>query len=199
VTSEGCSNTAVAENIVCIHPVPNASFAFSPNPVSEFFTDVQFHNLSSLGDFYFWTITGGMPGSSTDIHPTTTYPPEIPGQYPVELIAVTDLGCSDTARSVVIVNPDVLIYVPNTFTPDENKFNNLWKPSILGISDENYELFIYNRWGELIWESYDVNESWDGTYNGVRVKEGTYVWTLRANQRHTAENMQWNGHVNVLY
>lgn len=199
VTSEGCSNTAVAENIVCIHPVPTASFAFSPNPVSEFFTDVQFHNLSSQGDFYFWTITGGMPSSSTDIHPTTTYPPEIPGQYPAELIAVSDLGCSDTARSVVIVNPDVLIYVPNTFTPDENKFNNLWKPSILGISDENYELLIFNRWGELIWKSYDMNESWDGTYNGVRVKKGTYVWTLSATQKHTSEDMIWNGHVNVLY
>ena len=200
VSAEGCSNTDIAENIVCIFPVPDASFAFSPNnPVSEFFTDVQFHNLTTQGDFYFWNIEGGTPSSSTDIHPSTTYPPETPGQYPVELIAENEFGCIDTARSVVIVAPDILIYVPNSFTPDGNKYNNLWQPSILGISEDGYELLVFNRWGELIWESYDLSESWDGTYKGVRVEEGTYVWTLRAKQRHNDEKMQWNGHVNVLY
>jgi gliding motility-associated-like protein len=199
VDAAGCSSSETAENIVCIYPVPDANFAFSPNPVSEFFTDVQFHNLTTQGDYYIWTIEGGFPSSSNDIHPATTYPPETPGEYPVELIAVTDLGCSDTARAVVIVYPDVLIYIPNTFTPDGNKFNNFWKPSILGISDVGYNLLVFNRWGELMWESTDLNESWDGTYNGVLVKEGTYVWKLEAIQRHTEEIMYWNGHVNVLY
>lgn len=200
VSAEGCANTSAAENIVCVFPVPTAAFAFSPNnPVSEFFTDVDFFNLTSQGDFYFWDITGGTPSSSTDTHPSTTFPPEVPGQYPVELIAVNDFGCSDTAMAVVNVQPDVLIYVPNTFTPDGNKHNNLWKPSLIGVSDEAYELRVFNRWGELIWETNDLNESWDGMYKGGLVREGTYVWTLRANQRHTAENMRWNGHVNVLY
>lgn len=199
VDQEGCSNSEVAENIVCTFPVPDANFAFSPNPVSEFFTDVQFHNLTTQGNFYFWTIDGGTPSSSTDIHPSTTYPPETPGEYPVELIAETDLGCRDTARAVVIVYPDVLIYIPNTFTPDGNKFNNSWKPSIIGISDVGYQMLVFNRWGELMWESSDLNEAWDGTYKGVRVKEGTYVWKLQAVQRHTEEIMYWNGHVNVLY
>lgn len=199
VSAQGCSNSDTAENIVCIFPVPEANFAFSPNPISEFFTDVQFHNLTINGDFYFWTITGGMPSSSTEENPSTTFPPETPGQYEVELIAVSNNGCSDTTKALLEVIPDVLIYVPNTFTPDGNSYNNIWKPSIIGIADEEYELLVFNRWGELIWKSNDLNESWNGTYKGVRVKEGTYVWTLKAKQRHTSENMQWNGHVNVLY
>lgn len=195
----GCSNAVIAEDIVCAFPTPNANFAFSPDPVSEFFTDVQFHNLSSGGDYFYWTIEGGLPSSSTEVHPETTYPPETPGEYPVELIVENIHGCIDTARSVVIVYPDVLIYVPNTFTPDGNTFNNVWKPSIIGVNEEGYKLLVFNRWGEVVWESYNLNESWDGTYKGVKVKDGTYVWKLEAQQQHTAEIMHWNGHINVLY
>jgi gliding motility-associated-like protein len=199
VSAEGCSNTAVAPQIACVFPVPEANFAFSPDPVSEFYTDVQFYNLTTNGNIFNWTIEGGFPSSSTATHPSTLYPPETPGEYPVTLIAENEFGCIDTAHAVVIVFPDVLIYVPNAFTPDGNQHNNRWKPSIIGIDDVGYKLLVFNRWGELVWESTDLNESWDGNYKNIRVKEGTYVWKLEAVQRHTKETLKWTGHVNVLY
>lgn len=199
ISAEGCVHSAVAPNIVCVHPVPAANFAFSPNPVSEFYTDVQFHNLTANGTIFNWTIDGGFPSSSTETHPATVYPPETPGEYPVMLIAENEFGCIDTAYAVVIVFPDVLIYVPNTFTPDGNQYNNMWKPSIIGLSDDGYELLVFNRWGELVWETQNLQEAWDGTYKNVRVKEGTYVWKLEGVQRHTKEILKWTGHVNVLY
>jgi gliding motility-associated-like protein len=199
VSAEGCSNTAIASEIVCIHPVPVANFAFTPDPVSEFYTDVDFINLTTDGDIYFWSMVGGFPSNSSEIHPSTTYPPEIPGTYPVQLIAISDKGCVDTIQRDVIVFPDVLVYVPNTFTPDDNQHNNVWQPSIIGLRDEGFELLVFNRWGELIWETQDLHAFWDGTYNNIRVKEGTYVWKMKGIQRHSQEEFQWNGHVNVLY
>jgi len=95
------------------------------------------------------------------------------------LIVVSDQGCSDTTSKIITIKDQLLVFVPNTFTPDGNEFNNEFRPIITsGIDTESYELFIYNRWGQLVFESSDLAIGWDGNYQGKLVQEGIYTWVI---------------------
>ncbi|MCO5258569.1 MAG: gliding motility-associated C-terminal domain-containing protein [Crocinitomicaceae bacterium] len=94
-----------------------------------------------------------------------------------------------------------MFFVPNTFTPDGNEFNNSFQPVITtGIDVQNYSLKIYNRWGELIFESRDVNVGWDGTYykTGEMSPDGTYTWKIDLKRMCDDEHMIYHGHVNMI-
>lgn len=199
VDENGCSNEEIAEEIVCVFPQPVADFAFSPDTVSEFFTEVFFTNLSQNGYFYEWEFDGGTPNFSTETHPIVNYPEGVVQDYQVYLFVTSEFGCVDSISKVVPVVSDVLIYVPNTFTPDDDKFNELWEYVIQGIDINTFKMEVFNRWGELIWESRNLGKFWNGYYGNKKVKTGTYVWKITAKDNHTDEVYQWVGHVNVLY
>ena len=75
--------------------------------------------------------------------------------------------------------PEELIYIPNTFTPDGDENNNTWLPVFTsGFDPQDFYLTIYNRWGELIFKSYNSTIPWDGTYNNTKCQDGVYTWGL---------------------
>jgi len=98
----------------------------------------------------------------------------------------------------VIVLPEILIYVPNTFTPNSDEFNQLWGIHMEGIDVYNFELLVYNRWGEIVWESKNPSETWDGVYKGELVMDGTYTWTIKAKDIYSDDMFLYSGYVNVL-
>ncbi len=102
-------------------------------------------------------------------------------------------GCkaSDTVR--VVYKP--LIFAPNTFTPDGDEHNNVFRIIVNNV--QSFQLLIFNRWGELIFESYDSHIGWDGTYGGALCQDGTYVWKLRVTSM-DGEEEQYVGHVHLL-
>lgn len=74
-----------------------------------------------------------------------------------------------------------------------------WGPVLTsGISFDNFELKVYNRWGIVIWESYDVNKSWDGTFNGILVPDGTYTWTMKLDMLNNDGKKLVTGHVTII-
>ncbi|MFA5573511.1 MAG: gliding motility-associated C-terminal domain-containing protein [Brumimicrobium sp.] len=97
---------------------------------------------------------------------------------------------------------EVIFYVPNTFTPDADHVNEIFKPTFSsGYNPYTYSLKIFNRWGELVFESFDVDVGWDGTFNtrnAVRVIDGTYIWTIEFKEMLTDKVHTYSGHVNVL-
>ena len=111
-------------------------------------------------------------------------------------------GCvSDTMTySVTVTRCDKLIYyIPNSFTPDGNEFNNTWQPVFTaGFDASGFTCTIYNRWGETIWESRDATESWDGTYQGLRCPQGLYVWEIQFKHINTADQTRIHGHINLI-
>ena len=111
-------------------------------------------------------------------------------------------GCvSDTMTySVTVTRCDKLIYyIPNSFTPDGNEFNNTWQPVFTaGFDASGFTCTIYNRWGETIWESRDAAESWDGTYQGLRCPQGLYVWEIQFKHINTADQTRIHGHINLI-
>ena len=97
--------------------------------------------------------------------------------YNIILIAETEFGCLDTASK--IFTPPLLFYSPNTFTPDGDEFNNTFIPVFSNKNKvESIHLLIYNRWGEIVFESENIDFGWDGTYKNRIAQDGTYTWEL---------------------
>jgi gliding motility-associated-like protein len=156
---------------------------------------------SSVGaSSYEWDFGDG--NSSTETNPSHTYPGEEEGNFLVQLIATSQYGCKDTAYQTVLMREELLYFVPNTFTPDDDKFNETFKPVFTsGFDPQDYTLLIFNRWGETIFVSKNANIGWDGTYigNGDQlVSDGTYVWKIIFKTKYEDERVVEVGHVNVL-
>ena len=117
----------------------------------------------------------------------------------VSLTVSNELGCSDTA-SLTLNLPEFLIYyIPNAFTPNQDNFNNSFQPIFYsGFDPYNYHLSIYNRWGEVVFESYDALYGWDGTYGGNLVDDGIYIWNVEFKDINSDKIYQEKGHVTVL-
>lgn len=198
ITSDNlCTSTLTIADMICADPNPVAEFHYAPQQVFSDGPLVQFVNTSSFNDINSWTFGDGE--TSTLEEPQHQYPLGEVGNYMAQLIVTTAAGCSDTAYQVIIVQDQLIFYVPNTFTPDGDEFNNIFIPVMTAGFDANdYVLKIYDRWGELIFQSNDIHIGWDGTYNGTLMKEGSYTWTLQFGHNDTDEIFTREGHVNLL-
>jgi gliding motility-associated-like protein len=200
VTSNvGCVYSTTYTNLIEAYSYPEAYFAIIPNNVSMFSPQVNLVDQSSTDvTLYNWYIPSGDPAVSNETSVQVNYPFGEPGDYPVTLVVENMFGCEDSITHVVHVINDVLLYVPNTFTPDDDEFNQDWGIFISGISIADFTLLIYNRWGEIIWESHDATAKWDGTYGGQIVQDGTYTWTIECSDANNDGKYTFNGHLNVL-
>jgi gliding motility-associated-like protein len=97
----------------------------------------------------------------------------------------------------VILEPTY--YVPNTFTPDGDKFNNTFLPVFTsGFDPYDYKLLIFNRWGEVLFESNNAAVGWDGTYGGQMMQDGVYIYQIEFKEEFTDYRHVLRGHVNLL-
>ena len=190
-----CVNSFTAIDGICVENDPIAAFTANPTQV-EINDPVVFTNLSSGAVEYEWNF-GDFSGISGDVNPIHTYTSQ--GFYLVYLIAYTDFGCSDTTSQAILVEEPLIYYVPNTFTPDNDQFNQTFKPVMTqGIDIFGYQLLIFNRWGEVLFESNDAEFGWDGTYGGKIVQDGTYVWKIRYRVLGVDKPQEMMGHINLI-
>lgn len=199
-TNDGCVFTVVYTNLINIYNSPNANFTVNPNFVSMLEPEVGLINQSSNDVVsWSWEITSGFPSTSTSENVIgVLYPFDSPGQYPVTLHVINANGCTDSITKYVTIINDVLLFAPNTFTPDGDEFNQTWEVHISGIDIYDFDLLLFNRWGEVIWESHDPSIGWDGTYNGKMVQDGTYNWQLRCSDIVNDNKYTFEGSVNVI-
>jgi len=200
VTSDiGCVYTQTFPALITVMDNPEADFTILPNPVSMFSPEVQLIDASSLDAVSFsWNVPEGIPVTATTENMYTQFPEGVPGVYDVHLYVENAAGCWDTITKKVIVVSEVLLYAPNAFTPDGDEFNQLWNVTIDGIDRTSFNLKIYNRWGEVIWESNDPDAGWDGTYHGNIVQAGMYTWTIQVKDINTDEKLTFDGFMQVL-
>jgi gliding motility-associated-like protein len=95
------------------------------------------------------------------------------------LTVKTEEGCVGTASKNVTVFKGSAIYVPTAFTPDNDGLNDILKPYYVAIKSLSY-FTIYNRWGQKVFSTNDLNAGWDGISKGNQKIEGGYVWVLKA-------------------
>ncbi len=198
ISPDGCAATNTFNGALVVAPAPVANFTYSPNPPTMFNTQVLFNNGSVGASTYEWTFEQGNPATSTVENPTTVFPDGTVGLYETSLIAISDLGCADTMVLDIQVYPEVILYAPNTFTPDGDEFNQEWHVFIEGIDIYDFTLTIFNRWGQVVWQTQDPNLGWDATYNGRPVQDGTFTWTITTRDLLNDKKYEFNGHLNVI-
>jgi gliding motility-associated-like protein len=101
---------------------------------------------------------------------------------------------------VLTIANDVNIYAPNIFTPDGDDYNDNWRVYISGVEIYDFHLSIFNRWGELVFESFDSEATWDGTYgnNGQVVMSGNYVWTIDTKDLQNDNRYEFSGSILIM-
>lgn len=175
-TDAGCVDTLVMfeQDIVDVQPIPEARFSVNPKETDICHSDIKFTNLSTLGHEYVYHFDDGT--SSIEENPSHVYSED--GTLNPILIVTSEYGCQDTTFESIFIEP-FTVYTPNAFTPDQDEANSIFKP-IVYLEIVKWDLQIYNRWGELIFESQDPNIGWDGTNQFGKVsQDGIYMWKLR--------------------
>lgn len=168
-------------------PVPVAGFSGTVDGTGSAF---NFQDQSTGASQWVWDFGDG--GTSTNQSPFHQY--NDPGNYTVTLLVQNAGGCMD--KTAILVNVEgEYVFIPNTFTPNADNFNELFRP-ILKTAKE-YSLSIFNRWGELIFSSENFEYGWDGTYGGKPCETGVYVYRLRIRQQAGKEKV-YLGHVTLL-
>jgi gliding motility-associated-like protein len=189
--SDDCQTFSVTSSIQVTVVKPDANFTVISDPVIENLP-VSFQNLTSNGFSYEWFFGDG--GYSSDIHPNHVY--DTPGIYPVTLVAEDSKGCIDSITLFIEIFKEYFVYVPNTFIPDGDRLNEVFSASLIGV--QSLEIEIFNRWGQLIFMSTDLDFEWDGTYRGNKVQNGTYVWKLVVLPENKVDKEIYTGHINLL-
>ena len=195
-TENGCVNSVTYSDYIFVEEVPSASFIPSTTSISSFSPEINFQNTSIGASSYDWSFGDG--ANSTEFSPSHIYP-ETESNYTVQLIASSLLGCVDTAYVDITVEEPLIYYVPNTFTPDGDQYNQTFKPIFTsGYDPYNFTILIFNRWGEIIWESHDDKIGWDGTYGGQVMADGLYSWKITYQLSADDEPRVISGLVNLL-
>lgn len=158
-TDAGCESSLTLSNYISILSNPNASFIANPPVTTEDASSIQFMNQSNGASLYSWDFGDGAGVSSSE-NPSYTY--EGSGDYLVTLWVENSAGCSDSTSLAVIVKPIFTFYMPNSFSPNTDDRNDVFRPYGIGWDTDSYSLRIYNRWGALVFFSTDINHGWDG-------------------------------------
>lgn len=141
---------------------------------------------------YHWDFGDGDSSSLKD--PEHRYLNE--GKYDVTLTVTTPDGCVKQETQIIEVEDIYELYIPNSFTPNGDNLNEYFK--IYGTGVEEYEIKIYNRWGAQVFKSNNLEKPWDGTFNGEKVPQGTYVFTISIKTTFGGERAK-KGTLNLLY
>ncbi len=170
----GCYiDTVLANTPVQVFPSPIAAFSFDPDDPSNLKPTVSFTDESIEPASWYWEF--GAEDISYDQNPAYTF--KDTGIYDVKLYITHMSGCPDSVIQRIDVAPEIRYHLPNAFTPNSDNVNDLFRGAGIFEGITNFELTIWNRWGELIFETNDPDEAWNGQkYNtGSHAPEGVYV------------------------
>lgn len=176
VTSDsGCVTTVSKNNYITVYPNPVSDFTVESEVVSIINPVVSTSNLSIGGDFWNWNF------GDSNTSPVFSPGPYIyadTGTYVITLITSTQYNCIDTTYKTIIVEPDFAFYVPNVFSPNGDGINDFFTGK--GILIEDYEMRIFDRWGNMVFITKDLQEAWDGkaNYGSGVAQQDVYVYVI---------------------
>ena len=203
VTSiEGCTSTLTDSTYITVHELPTAYFTPYPTLTTVLAPDVYFTDASTDAISYSWNFgdpdTTYNSNTSEDQNPMHSY--MNPGVYVVTETVTNEFGCIDTHQDSIYVEEGFIIFFPNAFSPNGDGENDVWRPVGTGINSDNYEMWIFDRWGNLIFHTEDPDKGWDGIVQNKGkevVQEDVYVWKVRLRDT-LDEDHNYVGHVTVV-
>lgn len=193
----GCTSTDSVVQMINVYPFPVAAFSMSPQPTTISSPIITFTDSSINTQSWQWDFADPndlVTNTSTVQHPIHTYSDS--GVYCPRLV-VNNGFCTDTLIQCLVIDPELSFYIPNTFTPNGDNKNDIFLPK--GMYVEDFEMIIFDRWGNQIYKTNDLYKGWDGRVQGKSdiVQIDTYVYLIRVldsnNKRHV-----YRGHVNVV-
>ena len=193
-TADGCVADTTKTDYIEVYPLPYANFSMDPEVTNVLDGMIEFTDLST-GQINEWNWNFGTGDGSIEQNPTYTYTDT--GSYIVWLNVTTINGCEGETRKQVVIEPDFMFYVPNSFSPNNDGRNDYFRGYGEGVNWDSYELTIYNRWGEEIFFSADIDQPWNGDFKQMDVANEVYVWTIRVNDL-KGDPHTYRGHVTVL-
>jgi gliding motility-associated-like protein len=140
------------------------------------------------------------PQTSSELNPQFLFPGSIGGDYQVQLSVSNVNGCSDSISGIITVFENYTLFIPNSFTPDGDEFNNEFKVLGYGIDPSKFSMKIFNRWGELIFESYDLDKGWQGKYgkDSFSALAGTYTYLIEYQFVNQEQSISKVGNINLI-
>lgn len=166
-----CNRVDSVSKTITLYPSPVADFIYSPS-VAETNVPYDFSNKSQNAITFSWNFGDGE--GSKDINPSHTY--KRSGNYTVCLVAFNKEGCSDTICKQLTADVKPLADIPTAFSPNGDGNNDVLYVRGYGVQTVN--LRIFNRWGEKVFETNDMNVGWDGTFKGKPQETEAYGFVL---------------------
>ncbi|MEO1438634.1 MAG: gliding motility-associated C-terminal domain-containing protein [Bacteroidota bacterium] len=172
-----CTVSEVFEELILVIDPPFADFSYSPERPNNFEPEVEFENLSQNAQSWFWEFGNG-DGSNQE-SPTYSYPDT--GLYLVTLFADQYTGCRDSLSQLVDVEPQFTYFLPNAFSPNFDGLNDEFRGTGLTETIRSFEMVIHNRWGELVYQTTNPTDAWNGRKNntGAPSPQGVYVYQVK--------------------
>ena len=190
--ANGCTNSSTFA--INAYAAPIADFEYSPLKPVEGVDNVQFVNSSPSTDIsnFNWYFINNNGYTSTSSSTSDLF--QESGVYPVALIVKNKWGCLDTVVKTITIAEDQALFVPNSFTPNGDGINEIFQPKGKGLL--KYNLMVFDRWGQKIYETADFADGWDGTFKGLECKQDSYVWKITASYPQ-GKVKEYTGHVTL--
>jgi len=199
ISPNGCIGKLTKEKYITPIDVPIVKFGFSPDSIDIYNPEIQFTNYSNA-TFFTWNF-GDYSPISNKTNPGHTFP-DTPGQsYKVTLKGSNSASfvCPVTISHEIVSIDPAIYFIPNTFTPNGDEINNTFQPIFTsGYDPQNFSFWIYNRLGELVFETHNAFIGWDGTFAGKIAENNTYVWKLQFKSKQSEKEYYVTGHVNLV-
>jgi gliding motility-associated-like protein len=196
-TVDGCIYAAEVLDMVETFIPPVADFTASPwtltLPESRF-------DFAAYGNFY-TSLSWDFAGLGADVLPQTSFTfPTVAGTYPVTLVVENDWGCRDSVTYSVSIDDSFVLFIPNMFTPDQDGLNDAWQFYGIDVDTDDFLVQVFDRWGEVIYESRDLEGAWVGDVQSGShfASNGTYLYRVETRSLATGTRQVVEGYVTLV-
>jgi gliding motility-associated-like protein len=197
-SNAGCTSSLTTNNMITVSAMPEAEFTYGPQPASINYPQILFSDQSVNASGWSWNF-----GDSLDLlnnissFPSPDHTYSDVGEYCVKLKVENTPACVDSVTHCLVIEPDFTLYIPNAFTPNGSGLNDAF--FVKGENIDKFEMAIYDRWGNLVFRTEDINEPWKGTMRGSNeiAPVDVYVYMINVKDK-VGERHQYIGHVTIV-
>ncbi len=180
ISNDGCNTWGY--DTIKARQTPVADFMFHPEVAETDNPLVDFYDQSSHASHWYWDF--GNPASGNSNYSMLQFPSHYfsdSGSFTTQLIVTNNFNCSDTAVKTIRINESYVFFMPNAFTPNSDGLNETFLGKGLGINENEFDMYVYDRWGEELYHGTDLFQGWDGRQSGKSeyCEQGIYVWQIR--------------------